>query len=413
MTETLTNNPEHSFDQPLLMDAVEHTVDPVIEDELSQVEAEGSEAESEGSEVVTLPTEENKIMVSGVRRVFRRFVQKKASSVASGGALTDGFLHNSRAAVDQEGRQESLEQNNFQATINSLLTDEALQARSAKLRQKLDTPIFNQIRNFYDFIKDNREELQGALKKDDKDAAHRLEAEYTARQDAELASLGTDDIREYDRAAYMLDQVEKYGNVRLGADESEAQALIGLLGEAGSGAGDDPGQEEAPFAHYKDNTTEQWKYVSDEDVRSYLSAKPFRDVSGHGISSKRITVEARKGAPLEVPTNLMMYAEGFTSWQGRGEGHEQTAKSEYGQETMSSLDVIRHYAGLSTEIPPVDEIRVYVQPDGKVFCDNNTGDSHRIAAAMLRGQQSIKADNITFISLNKNVLKSEDLRTKE
>ncbi len=46
---------------------------------------------------------------------------------------------------------------------------------------------------------------------------------------------------------------------------------------------------------------------------------------------------------------------------------------------MSSLNVIKHYASLATEVPPVTVMRVLIQPDGKILCDNGEGDSHRIA----------------------------------
>ena len=71
---------------------------------------------------------------------------------------------------------------------------------------------------------------------------------------------------------------------------------------------------------------------------------------------------------------------------------------------MSSLNVNKLYAGTPSELPSVREMRMYIQPDKKVFFDNKSGDSHRIAAAILRGNKYIETNNLTVYQVDKNYL---------
>lgn len=164
---------------------------------------------------------------------------------------------------------------------------------------------------------------------------------------------------------------------------------------------------DAPFKNFSDNDQESWKYVSDEEVKKYLESKFF-------FNTKNIKSEDMKeifsiDEKSQIPLDLVVSAAGFEDWKGREESFNKNFKSEYSKfdrsnNEMSSLNVIKHYAGLSSEIPSVDTMRMFVQPDGKILFDNNTGDSHRIAAAILRGQSTINAQNILVFKLNKNYL---------
>lgn len=190
------------------------------------------------------------------------------------------------------------------------------------------------------------------------------------------------------------------GRRRVAGDSPEAEELVGLLKQVPQMIPD----KNAPFAEYKNNNETAWQYVEDASVRKYLASRQFIDTSIFGYGNGSVTLDKVEGKPYEVPLSAVVSAAGFDSWEGRNPRQYKSWNSKYGGGDMKSLAVIKHYAGLETELPPVGKMNVYVQPDGQVFCDNNSGDSHRIAAAILRGQDTIKADELEFILLEKNLV---------
>ena len=76
------------------------------------------------------------------------------------------------------------------------------------------------------------------------------------------------------------------------------------------------------------------------------------------------------------------------------------------------MAVMMQYASLNTPLPPVGEIRVFVQPNGVVFADNGSGDSHRIAAAYLRGDKSVKAESVAVRTVPNGTLERLSLRQR-
>jgi 3-methyladenine DNA glycosylase Tag len=167
-------------------------------------------------------------------------------------------------------------------------------------------------------------------------------------------------------------------------------------------------KENAPFKNFHENSTGSWNFVPDETIRNYLDTKFFFDT--RSIPSDNMKEVSFIQKDFQIPLDLVVNAAGFTSWKGRGEAIE-NKKSFYSKylkgdqnNTMSSLNGIKHYAGLSSEIPPVDTMRLFIQPDGKIFLDNSGGDSHRIAAAILRGQSTINTRSLQVYSLDKNFL---------
>jgi hypothetical protein len=148
-----------------------------------------------------------------------------------------------------------------------------------------------------------------------------------------------------------------------------------------------PQESDAPFSDYANNTAESWAYVIQDDV------------TGHGIY-----ITSETGDEIKIPAEMFVYAKGFSSWLGRndGEGAKFNSKS---QSPSTSLEVIKHYAGAPSGLPPVSHVQIYIQPDGRVFADNDGGDSHRLAAAILRGKEQVLAKSISIRVLDKNVMK--------
>lgn len=163
----------------------------------------------------------------------------------------------------------------------------------------------------------------------------------------------------------------------------------------------------APFKDFASNNDEAWQHVPSEQIEKYLDSKLF--FNKHNIEEEDKTFlfeidKKRNEEPLTIPLDLVVYASGFKNWQGRDKYTLKDWSSKYGYGTTHSFTVIKHYAGLPTEIPPVSEMNMYIQPDKKVFFDNGDGDSHRIAAAVLRGDTSIKAENLQVYQLSKNYI---------
>jgi len=175
--------------------------------------------------------------------------------------------------------------------------------------------------------------------------------------------------------------------------------------------------EGAPFRNYKENSDRAWAYVSDSEVRDYLKQFYFLssralDRAIHGMKDESVKIWARED-PIDIPIKVMINAAGFNSWLGRGswlgidDGKgDKMMRSEYiDGEVMSSIDTMKHYASLKTELPPISLVTLYKQPDGLIFGTNGSGDSHRIGAAMLRGNELIRAEILELITLKENVLK--------
>jgi len=167
-------------------------------------------------------------------------------------------------------------------------------------------------------------------------------------------------------------------------------------------------RSKAPFRDYLENTREKWKYVKAEEVASYLDSKFFFDtglISYRDISKVFSLYDPSEEQRIKIPLDLVVNAKGFEDWKGRdSKKYTKNWYSIYGGGDSKSLDVIKHYAGLSTDLPPVTQMLMFIQPDGKVFFDNCSGDSHRMAAAILRGSEFVETLEVEAYLLNKNYL---------
>jgi len=168
----------------------------------------------------------------------------------------------------------------------------------------------------------------------------------------------------------------------------------------------------APFKNFSNNDETQWSYISNSEIEEYLKSKFFfntmkLDFNNNGVS-KIFTINKKGDALLKIPLDLITCAAGFKDWSGRDKDVSKAFDSKYSEyyssSKMLSLNVIKHYASLPSKLPPVEIVNMFVQPDSKVFFDNNAGDSHRIAAAILRGDSEIDAENLVVYRLNKNYI---------
>lgn len=201
-----------------------------------------------------------------------------------------------------------------------------------------------------------------------------------------------------------LASIDRLDKLVLPPDSDIARSLISAVSV-------DPRAERdssAPFAKYQANNSEAWQFVSNSEITDYIKTRPFFDTNSlaDGYSASISQVEG--DMPFEINSSLFVFAQGFSSWVGRGENGQavkEVSSPGYGQITNSiSIDTMKHYASLPSDLPPVSGVRIFVQPNGRMFADNGSGDSHRLGAALLRGDRSIKTNNVVFYKLDRNIL---------
>lgn len=167
-------------------------------------------------------------------------------------------------------------------------------------------------------------------------------------------------------------------------------------------------RSKAPFRDYKENSRNEWKYVDAKEVEDYLNNKFFFDTGSMSYKdmSKLFSIYIpHSEEAIKVPLDLVVNAKGFEDWRGRDpKKYTKSWNSIYGTGDSKSIDVIKHYAGLSTDLPTVLQMLMFVQPNGKVFFDNCSGDSHRMAAAILRGLEFVETRIIDAYALSKDYI---------
>jgi hypothetical protein len=205
----------------------------------------------------------------------------------------------------------------------------------------------------------------------------------------------------------VISNIEHLHTRELYSGDEEAGTLMALLKAA-----DTQRDTTAPFSKFEENDKESWSWVPNEAIDEYLSEKLFFKASDkikQGDKNRnKIAVDAEAGENIEVPLSVIVSVAGFDSWKGRtGEGSEKKVSGEYASNyngPLDSHDLVKHYASLPTELPAVNEVRLFVQPNGIIFGDNVNGDSHRVAAAILRGDKTIKAKRVVFQTVKDNYL---------
>jgi hypothetical protein len=272
--------------------------------------------------------------------------------------------------------------------LESLASDEAFSNEAARLQQELTN--------------DPQADMLAVTEiKIDELRAQSLQATNSAaikqlrNQQLELQS--DERYVEYKRLKKQISDLEKPSERTRILDSSSLEAE--LLFAALNNEADMTQVVTAPFMNYKDNTAEAWQYVPDAAVKDYLESRLMISSDYMRLDGNRISIRSdEESGPFAIPTSLFVSADGFESWAGRGEGINQVQQSTYGTESMSSINVMKHYASLETEIPPIGQVKVFVQPDGRMFATNDA-DSHRIGAALLRVDTTIHADSVDFVMI--------------
>ena len=284
--------------------------------------------------------------------------------------------------------------------LNDLLSTDSLQSRKDSLAKMIES---NPALSAYKQIEDARSAITKASKKAYHDQDRDLERQLNEEKDRLYIQAQATDLevrQQYQAIANEMYELDKLKIISLSAGTPVAQKLIAYM-QTAPAVQPEPTQP-APFANYAVNTPESWQAVDATAVRSYLEARKF--VSHVDSELGRVCITpAKAGELFEVPLSLVVGAADFDSWSGSART-DKSWNSTYGNGEMTSLDVVKHYAALPTELPPVSEMRIIIQPDGKILCDNGEGDSHRIAAAILRGDKTLKVTNLAFKITQQNIV---------
>lgn len=290
---------------------------------------------------------------------------------------------------------------NLYGVVSNLVTDEALLDHRLEAEDTLADPKIAPVAALFESQNKNILASNEALESGDMERARLLDEEFSRISEEIDQSSDFESRRIYRIGAEKITNARN-GRIEVGEAHPDAEELLCILHELTEEARAKGVDENAPFAGYKDNNKDMWRVVSNDRVKGWLQKRPFKDTRMVGGESRSITI-CSSAQPFVVPVDMFVGVAGFESWQGRGESTKSWS-SDYGADTMSSLDVIKHYAGLPSEIPPISKARIYVQPNGRIFCDNGSGDSHRIAAAILRGEPVVRTKKITFMLLQENIL---------
>ena len=129
--------------------------------------------------------------------------------------------------------------------------------------------------------------------------------------------------------------------------------------------------------------------------------KPPHDLERTVFACSVLPEQLGEGAPVEawsvpLPVDKFTYAPEFTNWQdGRVDA----------KNGRPSASVIAKYARMRGDTAaPIQHVVVYMQPDGKVFCGLVGDGAHRLAAAKRRGDSSIRARDVLFARVEKNIV---------
>jgi len=213
-------------------------------------------------------------------------------------------------------------------------------------------------------------------------------------------------MKKYRKLKEQLDLLDQLHTRVVDAESIEAEVIRALIEDAPQLQSEV--LSPAPFADYKENDGTQWAFAADSSIREYLAKRQYEHLWSPPKSSQennRIRIDAFQDGGIDFPLDLIADLSGFASLTGDGEYKRIEGEYEIGYNaSMPSIDAMKHYASLPTEIPPVHNIVVYVQPNGVMFAGNGEGDSHRIGAAILRGQKTIKANNITIVPIHEYII---------
>ena len=279
--------------------------------------------------------------------------------------------------------------------LESLASDEALSSELANLQYELandsDYLMFPETETEIDHLKAELRETESTTR------AFQLRRQI---RDLEKGLQSNPKYIHYVHSKVIVKTLEQSPKRPVYADSPEGGLLINALQ---SETGINPLNDQAPFMDYNSNTAEAWKYVPEAAIKDYLDSFHFINDKMRLEGNMVLLRNDQHSDPFVIPTSLFASAPGFESWSGRDDANGKVWNSPYGSDVSSSIDVMRHYASLPTELPPLESINIYVQPDGRLFVADSGG-SHRTAAAFLRGDTTIKSKSVDFVMLDHNIL---------
>ena len=143
----------------------------------------------------------------------------------------------------------------------------------------------------------------------------------------------------------------------------------------------------------------------------YLGRKLFIDPALFNRSRNQAHRKLRLmlDEPVQIPVANVVSAGGFDSWQGRGKGgkaDKNYTNSEGVHLTGRSINAIIDYAKRPTDLPSLEGIVAYVQPNGVTIYEVDVS-NHRMAAAIARGQETVAVDNIVIVSVDHNFVEAK------
>lgn len=181
---------------------------------------------------------------------------------------------------------------------------------------------------------------------------------YEAREAARASAIdehGLDAVKHFDRIMLDLTTTENSRYVSIHDKDMTTSLVNGLVAEASN-------REDAtqpPFVPWDDSLS--------------------RFVSEHQQGREIIATAGLEAQPMQIPVTMFVSAENFESWdEGRGLDAE-------GRTT--SAEKIDDFASRETPIPPIDDVSLYLLPDGRVVAKANN--AHRVAAAIKRGDKTV------------------------
>ena len=139
-------------------------------------------------------------------------------------------------------------------------------------------------------------------------------------------------------------------------------------------------------------------------ARHFLREFEVQELINHGDEGHRIMIAAvQDDPPIEVPLDNFVSAQGFRSWEeGRG-GVDKVDKTSPELARRTSQATVEEYANRSTQAPPIEAVSGFVQPNGLVLFVTEMG-SHRTAAAIYRGDATIRITRLILARLNQDYL---------
>lgn len=134
---------------------------------------------------------------------------------------------------------------------------------------------------------------------------------------------------------------------------------------------------------------------------SHFLGRPFPKQDDH--RPKLLLEVLPRHQPIELPLANFVYERqgGWLNARGNAQKRDDQGR------LRDSRHVIEEYAARSTEAPPIEKVAAYIQPNGLVLYEPVAG-LHRTAAAVMRGDPSIKTKSLEIRTLDANLMPLPD-----